>query len=99
MRETFRYIIFLTVEGLNEKYDIAECFSQHYKELFNSVNCDEEEMSQLYQDVCSETGECKDHDHCISSDSVHEALKVMKRGKSDGYDGLTSDYLKMVPSC
>ena len=30
-----------------------------------------------------------------SSDYVHEAL--MKRGKSNGYDGLTSDYLKMAP--
>ena len=32
------------VEGLSEKYDIAECFSQHYRELFNSVHCDEEKM-------------------------------------------------------
>ena len=48
-------------------------------------------MSHLYQDVCSETSECKDHDHCISSDSVHETLKVMKRGKSDGYDRLISE--------
>ena len=56
-------------------------------------------MSQLYQDVCSETSECKNHDHCISSDFVHNVLKLMKRGKNDGYDRLTSDYLKMVPSC
>ena len=88
-----------TVEGRTEKHDIAERFSQHYRVLFNSVHYDEREMSQLYHDVCSETSDCKDHGHCISSDSVHEALKLMKRGKSDGYDGLTSDYLKMVPSC
>ena len=55
-----------TVEGPGEKYDIAEHFSQHYRELFNSVHCDEEKMSQLYQDVCSETSECKDHNHCSS---------------------------------
>ena len=29
-----------------------------------------------------------------NNDSVREALKLMKRGKSDGYDRLTSDYLK-----
>ena len=68
-----------TVEGLTEKHDIAEHFSQHYKELFNSVHYDAGEMN---------------------GDSVREALKLMKGGKSDGYDGLTSDYLKkMVHSC
>ena len=32
--------------------------------------------------------------HSISSGSVQNVLKQMKRGKSDVYDGLTSDYLK-----
>ena len=78
------------MEGLTEKHDIAKRFSQHYREMFNSVHYDEEEMSQLYHDVCSDVSECKDHDHCIPSDSV----KSMKRGKSYGYDRLTSDYQK-----
>ena len=54
-----------TVEGCTEKHDIAECFSQHYIVLFNSVHYDKGEMSQLYHDVCSGTSECKDHGHCI----------------------------------
>ena len=34
----------------------------------------------------------------MSISFVHEALKVMRRGKSDGCEGLTSDYLKNVNS-
>ena len=55
-----------TVEGRTEKYDIAECFSPHCKVLFNSVHYDEEEMSQLYRDVCSETSEYKDQSDRIA---------------------------------
>ena len=73
---------------LKEKYCIAECFSQHYRELFNSVYYDEKKMSPLHHDVCSETSECKDHDHCNSGDSVHEALKLVKRRKSGRYNGV-----------
>ena len=34
-----------------------------------------------------------DHSHAISDSSVDDAIKKLKIGKSDGYDGLTSDYI------
>ena len=77
-----------------QKYDISECFSRHYKELFSSVNYYDE--AHLFHDVCLETCECKGHGHYVSSGSAHEDLTVMMRCKSDGYDGLASDYLKML---
>ena len=32
-------------------------------------------------------------DHCISTDTIFKSIKLLKSGKNDGFDGLTSDYL------
>ena len=51
-------------------------------------------MSQLYDAICSDISECdENHSHVISEANVVDALRHMKKGKSDGYDGLTYDYL------
>ena len=59
-------------------------------------------MKTLYDDVCydvSRTCKCEsecdiiDHCHDITIANVINAIKNMKRGKSDGFDGLTSDYI------
>ena len=51
-------------------------------------------MAHTFLEVYFETWESKYHDYCISSGSVHEALKMMRRGKCDGYDGHTSNCIK-----
>ena len=55
-------------------------------------------MNELYNDVtvdissnCICDSEC--HTHVISSINIHSATKLLKSGKNDGFDGLTSDYL------
>ena len=49
---------------------------------------------QLYDAICSDISECdENHSHVMYETNVVGALKQMKKGKSDGYDGLTSDYL------
>ena len=65
---------------------------QQYEELLNSVHYDDEEMAIS----CHQFGimRVQRHIHIISSSSVHEALKVMRR-----YDRLTSDYLNLVLKC
>ena len=40
---------------------------------------------------CICESEC--HTHVISSSNIHSAIKLLKSGKNDGFDGLTSDYL------
>ena len=55
-------------------------------------------MNELYNDVtvdicnnCICDSEC--HTHVISSINIHSVIKLLKSGKNDGFDGLTSDYL------
>ena len=55
-------------------------------------------MNELYIDVtvdissnCICESEC--HTHVISSINIQSALKLLKSGKNEGFDGLTSDYL------
>ena len=52
-------------------------------------------MGELYSDVNVRSNCCSygDHSHAISDSSVDDAIKKLKIGKSDGYDGLTSDYI------
>ena len=51
-------------------------------------------MLELYSDI-NDRINCSygDHSHAISDSSVSDAIKKLKIGKSDGYDGLTSDYI------
>ena len=52
-------------------------------------------MRELYSDVIDRINWCAygDHSHAISNSSVDDAIKKLKIGKSDGYDGLLSDYI------
>ena len=63
--------------------------------LYNSVDFDHSEMRELYSDVNGRINCCSygGHSHAISDSSVDDAIKKLKIGKSDGYDGLTSDYI------
>ena len=83
------------VEGLTNGDEIADAFSRYYDDLYNSVDFDHSEMRELYSDVNDRINCCSygDHSHAISDSSVDDAIKKLKIGKSDGYDGLTSDYI------
>ena len=52
-------------------------------------------MSELYSDVNDRINCCPygDHSHAISDSSVDDTITKLKISKSDGYDGLTSDYI------
>ena len=50
-------------------------------------------MDNLYEEVCKDSLYCSDHKHIITLSDIDNAMKKMKRGKGDGYDGLTSDFL------
>ena len=51
-------------------------------------------MNILYNEVndgiCHRSG---NHNHNINSSNIKDAINKLKRGKNDGYDGLTSDYI------
>ena len=52
-------------------------------------------MRELYSDVNDGINCCSydDHSHAVSDSSVDDAIKKLKLGKSDGSDGLISDYI------
>ena len=55
----------------------------------------------VYSDVNDKINCCSygDHSHTFSDSSVDDAIKKLKIGKSDGYEGLTSDYIINVHLC
>ena len=82
------------VEGLSNDNDITSCFSNHYEELYNSVTYDDEHWDGLYKNVCYDIeSDCKTKQpHTITTEMVTEALSHLKAAKSDGFDGITTDY-------
>ena len=52
-------------------------------------------MRELYSDVNDIINCCLygDYSHAIGDSSVDDAIKKLKTGKSDSYDGLTSNYI------
>ena len=83
-----------SIEGLTDMDDISECFADNYNTLYNSVGYDCHDMHNLFNHVCNDvTQGCNYGDKChvISECDVSTAIKLMKPGKSDGFDGLTSD--------
>ena len=50
-------------------------------------------MNTLFHEVCGDVvDDYTVHSTLMSSDDVTSAIKKLKPGKSDGYDGLSSDY-------
>ena len=79
------------VEGFSNNEDISSYFSSYYEELYNSVSFDSVEWPDLYKTfnntICSEC-----INHIVNVNDVENSIKRLKPGKSDGFDGLTSDY-------
>ena len=81
-----------TVEGFSNNEDISSCFSCYYKDLYNSVSFDSIEWSNLYKTINNKIcNECINH--TVNVNDVENAINKLKPGKSDGFDGITSDYL------
>ena len=70
---------------------IMMCFSRHYRDLYNSVDS---EWTSLYNTVCKKihVDSKNSYNHTIRIDDVIRC-KRLKPGKSNGFDGLTYDYI------
>ena len=81
------------VKGFSNNEDISSWFfSSYYEELYNSVTFDSVEWSDLYKTINNKIcNECISH--IVNVNDVENSIKKLKPGKSDGFDGLTSDYL------
>ena len=86
------------IDDFSNDNDVSECFAHSYENVFNQVGFNCSDINELYNDVtvdissnCICESEC--HTHVISSINIHSAIKKLKSGKNDGFDGLTSDYI------
>ena len=80
------------IEGLTNPTEISDCFADIYNEPFHSIGNDINAMITLFHEVCGDAvDDCTVHSTFMSSNDVTSAIKKLKPGKSDGYDGLSSD--------
>ena len=89
------------IDDFSNDNDVSECFAHSYENVFNQVGFNCSDMNELYNDVTVDISsnricESECHTHVISSINIHSAIKLLKSGKNDGFDGLTSDYLLNV---
>lgn len=95
-------IVTSELDGVEGAANICGVFKDKYKDLYNSVSFDEEEMhtlttrvSELSLSSCS-AGNCYD-DHVITVADVTKAMSKLKSGKSDALEGLFSDHFRAAP--
>ena len=89
------------IDNISGDENIANLFLHKYNQLYNSVHCDDTEMSTLcdenVNDIhvhCIANPSKHKHSHCITVEQVKFAINKLKPGKSDSTDGLLSDNFK-----
>ena len=88
------------MDGFTEETDILHIFTDKYNTIYNSVGFDTIDIDELLSNtdhniskMCQGEHSKDGHLHLFDSNNVTKAVREMKSGKSDGYDGLTSDYI------
>ena len=80
-----------TIDGNNDSTSIADMFSDKYDTLYNYVPNDTNDMKLIEREIMSRVQKCNDESYNISVHDVMNAVTHLKAGKSDGYEGLSSD--------
>jgi len=91
-----------TVDGENGEGNISQLFASNYKELYNSVSYNVNDMQNILDVVdngiidCCSTGKCRVPHHIEVTD-VKSAINKLKCNKADGVTNLMSDALLNSP--
>ena len=82
------------VEGNTNDKAISLCFSDHYKQLYNYVDFPSCEWKELYSYVSNDiVSDCNYRgSFTVTLDAIINTITHLKPGKSDGFDGLSTDY-------
>ena len=80
-----------SIDGVVGDEEIAQLFSDKYNHLYNSVSYDVDEMNVINTEINKQIKENVAYD--ISVDEVIEGVQRLKRGKSDGEEGLNSNHI------
>ena len=76
----------------NDSTNIADMFSGKYDTSYNSVPYDTNDMMLIERELMSRVQKCNDESYNITVHDVMNAVTHLKDGKSDGYEGLSSDH-------
>ena len=86
------------IDGAILENNISKLFSSKYKELYNVVSFDDEEMKSLIsnveEDVCNKC--CNNlcgGIHSVSTNDIHRAIAKLKYDKQDGNSGFSTSHL------
>ena len=79
------------INAMHNAEDIAEYFGIKYKELYNSVNSSQRDLTNVYGYI--EKNLTADSDCYFNIESVVKAVKSLKKNKTDGDRGYDSNHL------
>ena len=81
------------VDGSCDSKEITELFSEKYKHLYNSVPYNIADMNAIESTIFKRLHNCENVKYYVISHSdVINAVSHLKKGKSDGFEGLFSDH-------
>ena len=87
-------IIAPSVNSLTDPTEIAECFAQKYKTLYNNVSPEERNMQTVHSCVEKDIRQVADLSQTeVSTKTIVEAVNSLKKDKSDGDRGYNSNHL------
>jgi len=86
------------LDGVEGDDNIANRFADIYSDLYNSVGystCDMESLEgRINEIICNDCRTCTENEtHTIAQSDVIKAVGKLKKGKHDGYIGLSTDHL------
>ena len=87
-----------SIEGVHGDAGICDMFAKKYDDLYNSVPFNVDEMDELCNHIDSLIdSKCRSNmcysDHNVCVPDVIKAVRQLKRGKGEAYEGVSSDHI------
>ena len=87
------------MDGVTEKMEIANIFTNKYRTLYNSVGYNKHNMDLLRKEIdaqitdrCGSNTNMQDHDHTITVKEIKNAINMLKNNKKEE-NGLNTNHL------
>lgn len=90
------------IDGVSETNEIVDIFFTKFKQLYNSVPCEEEQVKEISKKIEAEIPNdfkrlLENNDCCLSVPLLSKTVEKLKKGKHDGHTGLLSDCILHGP--
>ena len=84
-----------SIDGHGDDREIAQLFQDKYKQLYNSVPYDAEEMRSIELEIDRQVNASAVYVICV--DDLVKGIQSLKMGKSGGEEGMSSDHIIRGP--